>query len=59
MCVSLLFVSNYCQGLFFKIMTVFELEGFDSVFELECLAGWLQGRGSGEDIQGFWGSSRA
>lgn len=52
---SPLFVFNYCQDLFFKRITVFELEDFDTIFELECLADWFQGTGVVWKIFGAFG----
>lgn len=41
------------SGLFFKSIAVFKLGGLDTVFKLECLTVWLQGRGGGKIFKVF------
>lgn len=41
------------SDLFFKSIAVSELGGLDTIFELECLTVWLQGRGGGKIFRVF------
>lgn len=41
------------SGSFFKTIAVFELGGLDTIFKLECLTAWLQGRSGGKIFRVF------